>query len=149
MITGGPTGLSEVRRTQPVRMFRALTPDYPSLDRLLALRVPTLVLGDPGPADAQPRAECRRSPVAPPTLSCSAVIEGAAHAINFSHPGELANVIRLFMADQPDRGRPELTRPGHRVRDPIAAHMCQPGKPTDKLPSVRLEDHFGCWPAPR
>ena len=23
------------------------------------------------------------------------------HAINFSHPGELANVIRLFMADQP------------------------------------------------
>ena len=30
-----------------------------------------------------------------------AVIEGAAHAINFSHPGELANVIRLFMADKP------------------------------------------------
>jgi hypothetical protein len=29
------------------------------------------------------------------------VIEGAAHAINFSHPGELANVIRLFMADKP------------------------------------------------
>lgn len=29
------------------------------------------------------------------------VIEGAAHAINFTHPGELANVIRLFMADQP------------------------------------------------
>ena len=29
------------------------------------------------------------------------VIEGAAHAINFSHPGELAHVIRLFMADQP------------------------------------------------
>jgi hypothetical protein len=29
------------------------------------------------------------------------VLEGAAHAINFSHPGELANVIRLFMADKP------------------------------------------------
>ena len=29
------------------------------------------------------------------------VIEGAAHAINFSHPGELANVIRLFMANKP------------------------------------------------
>ena len=28
------------------------------------------------------------------------VIDGAAHAINFSHPGELANLIRLFMADQ-------------------------------------------------
>ena len=29
------------------------------------------------------------------------VIEGAAHAVNFSHPDELANVVRLFMADQP------------------------------------------------
>ena len=29
------------------------------------------------------------------------VIHGAAHAINFSHPDELANVIRQFMADQP------------------------------------------------
>jgi hypothetical protein len=35
------------------------------------------------------------------------VIEGAAHAINFSHPGELANVIRLFMADQPIVDDPE------------------------------------------
>ena len=29
------------------------------------------------------------------------MIEGAAHAINFSHPEELAHVIRLFMADRP------------------------------------------------
>ena len=29
------------------------------------------------------------------------VIDGAAHAINFSHPGELANVIRQFMDDRP------------------------------------------------
>jgi hypothetical protein len=36
------------------------------------------------------------------------VIEGAAHAINFSHPGELANVIRLFMADQPIVDDPTL-----------------------------------------
>ena len=28
-------------------------------------------------------------------------IENAAHAINFSHPGELSNVIRLFMDDKP------------------------------------------------
>ena len=39
------------------------------------------------------------------------VIEGAAHAINFSHPGELANVIRLFMADQPIVDDPDS--PGH------------------------------------
>ena len=29
------------------------------------------------------------------------VIHGAAHAINFSHAAELANVIRQFMDDQP------------------------------------------------
>ena len=29
------------------------------------------------------------------------VLEGAAHAINFSHPRELAHVIRLFMDDKP------------------------------------------------
>jgi hypothetical protein len=36
------------------------------------------------------------------------MIEGAAHAINFSHPGELAHVIRLFMADQPIVDDPAL-----------------------------------------
>jgi hypothetical protein len=28
------------------------------------------------------------------------VIDTPAHAVNFSHPGELAHVIRLFMADK-------------------------------------------------
>ena len=28
-------------------------------------------------------------------------IEGAAHAINYSHPEQLANVVRSWMADQP------------------------------------------------
>ena len=39
------------------------------------------------------------------------VIAGAAHAINFSHPDELAHVIRRFMADLPivdDPRRPDL-----------------------------------------
>lgn len=82
------------------QMFRALT-RYPSLERLLALRVPTLaVVGSrdplmPGPA----RVEEVAGRTANPALVV--VIEGAAHAVNFSHPGELANVIRLFMADQP------------------------------------------------
>lgn len=39
------------------------------------------------------------------------VIHGAAHAINFSHPGELANVTRQFMADRPIRDDPDS--PGH------------------------------------
>ncbi|MET0887484.1 MAG: alpha/beta hydrolase [Mycetocola sp.] len=94
------------------RMFRALT-QYPSLDRLLELQIPTLVvIGDrdplmPGPA--------RVKEVAAQTDSqlLLVTIEGAAHAINFSHPGELAHVIRLFMADQPivdDPDSPGLAR---------------------------------------
>jgi pimeloyl-ACP methyl ester carboxylesterase len=93
-----------------VRMFRALT-RYPSLDRLLALKVPTLaVLGDRDPLMPSPG---RVQEVAGRTTNAVvlAVIEGAAHAINFSHPGELANVIRLFMADKPITDDPDS--PGH------------------------------------
>jgi pimeloyl-ACP methyl ester carboxylesterase len=95
-----------------VRMFRALT-RYPSLDRLLALRIPTLVvLGDrdplmPGPDRVREVASRTRNHV------LVVVMEGAAHAINFSNPGELANVIRLFMADRPivdDPDSPGLSR---------------------------------------
>lgn len=93
-----------------VRMFRALT-QYPSLERLLALDIPTLVvLGDrdplmPGPARIREVAGQTDNHV------LAVVIEGAAHAINFSHPGELAHVIRLFMADRPISDDPDS--PGH------------------------------------
>ncbi|WP_231554517.1 alpha/beta fold hydrolase [Arthrobacter sp. L77] len=83
-----------------VRMFRALT-RYPSLDRLLALKVPTLVvIGDRDPLMPNPD---RIREVASSTDNhvLVVIIEGAAHAINFSNPGELAHVIRQFMADQP------------------------------------------------
>jgi pimeloyl-ACP methyl ester carboxylesterase len=82
------------------RMFRALM-QFPSLDRLLALDVPTLVVAGtrdplmPGPARIQEVAERVEHRVV------FVAIDGAAHAINFSHPGELANVIRLFMTDKP------------------------------------------------
>ncbi len=93
-----------------IKMFRALT-QYPSLERLLDLKIPTLVVtGDrdpllPGPARIQEVAGRTDNHV------LAVVIEGAAHAINFSHPGELANVIRLFMADQPIVDDPDS--PGH------------------------------------
>ena len=95
-----------------VRMFRALT-QFPSLQRLLDLEIPTLVvIGDrdpllPGPARVQEIASQTDNQVV------IVLIEGAAHAINFSHPGELANVIRLFMADKPivdDPDSPGTTR---------------------------------------
>ena len=41
------------------------------------------------------------------------LIEGAAHAINFSHPGELAHVIRSWLDDEEivdDPDQPGLTR---------------------------------------
>jgi pimeloyl-ACP methyl ester carboxylesterase len=82
------------------KMFRGLT-QYPSLQRLLDLKVPTLVvLGDRDPLMPSP-ARIREVASQTDNHVLVVVIEGAAHAINFSHPGELANVIRLFMKDQP------------------------------------------------
>ena len=81
------------------RLFEALT-RYPTLRRLLDLDVPTLaVVGNrdpllPSPARVREFAELKEH------HTLFVVIDGAAHAINFSHPGELANLIRLFMADQ-------------------------------------------------
>lgn len=83
-----------------LRLFRALT-RYPSLDRLLELTVPTLVvMGDRDPLLPGPE---RVKEVAGSTDNhlLAVVIAGAAHAINFSHPGELAHAIRLFMHDEP------------------------------------------------
>jgi pimeloyl-ACP methyl ester carboxylesterase len=82
-----------------LRLFQALT-RFPALDRLLAMHVPTMaVVGSRDPLMPLPP---RLREVAGQTESHAllVVIEGAAHAINFSHPGELANVIRLFMADR-------------------------------------------------
>ena len=82
------------------KMFSALM-HYPSLERLLDLRIPTLVvLGDRDPLMPSP-ARVKEVASHIDNQLVLVVIEGAAHAINFSHPGELANVIRQFMADQP------------------------------------------------
>jgi pimeloyl-ACP methyl ester carboxylesterase len=95
------------------RMFRALT-RYPTLERLLALQTPTLVVvGDRDPLMPPPSVVRE---IAAKTRNDSAVlvmIEGAAHAINFSHPDELAHVIRLFTEDRPivdDPDSPGLAR---------------------------------------
>lgn len=82
------------------KMFRALT-QYPSLERLLQLKIPTLVvLGTrdpllPGPDRIKEVASQDENHV------LLVVLDGAAHAINFSHPRELAHLIRLFMDDKP------------------------------------------------
>ena len=82
------------------KMFKALT-QYPSLQRLLELRVPTLVvMGTRDPL--MPGPERIKQVVAQDQNHVLLVaLEGAAHAINYSHPRELAHVIRRFMNDQP------------------------------------------------
>lgn len=93
-----------------MRMFRALT-RYPSLERLLELRIPTLVvIGNRDPLMPRPS---RVNEVAKRTDNhvLLVIIDGAAHAINFSHPGELAHIIRQFMADEPITHDPDS--PGH------------------------------------
>lgn len=83
-----------------IRMFEALT-QYPTLDRLLDLPVPTLVVI--GTRDPLIPDQARILRLARQHLHDSVVVvllNQAAHAVNFSHPGLLATLIRRFMADQ-------------------------------------------------
>jgi pimeloyl-ACP methyl ester carboxylesterase len=107
-----------------VRLFRALT-QFPSLDRLLELQVPTLVVL--GRSDPLMPGAGRIKEVAGRTANSVllVVIDGAAHAINFSHPGELANVIRQFMSDQPIVDDPDSPGHAHAFEIHRGAHLPQ------------------------
>lgn len=87
-----------IRRS--VGMFRTLT-RFPALDRMLALDVPTLAVV--GRRDPLMPGAARLVEIAAQTENhvLMVVIDTAAHAINFTHPDELAHAIGLFMADQP------------------------------------------------
>ena len=94
-----PVALPDYVRFGPVnglRLFHELT-QYPSLERLLHTTVPTLaVLGgrDPlMPSFARVREVVR----AAPRHLTVARIEKAAHAVNFSHPVELAGAIDAWL----------------------------------------------------
>ena len=104
----------DVRRENP-RMARVVLPDYvrfgpvnalqlfgelvrfPSLERILRTPVPTLaVIGTRDPLMPPPWRVREVGRLAPPHLTI-AVIEGAAHAMNLSHPGELAHIIDAWL----------------------------------------------------
>jgi pimeloyl-ACP methyl ester carboxylesterase len=104
----------DVGRENP-RMARVVLPDYvhfgpvnalqlfselvrfPSLERILRTPVPTLaVIGTRDPLMPPPWRVREIGRLAPPHLTI-AVIEGAAHAMNFSHSGELAHVIESWL----------------------------------------------------
>jgi pimeloyl-ACP methyl ester carboxylesterase len=79
-----------------LRLFRQLT-RFPSLERLLHTPVPSLaVLGSKDPLMPPPHRVQEVGRLAPRHVTV-VLIEGAAHAINFSHPGELAHVIDAWL----------------------------------------------------
>ena len=97
-----PVALPDYLRFGPInglRLFRELTL-FPSLERLVHTPVPTLVvLGRRDPLLPSPervREVVRQSPV----HVSVAVVDRAAHAVNFSHPVELAATIEAWLDDE-------------------------------------------------
>jgi len=86
---------------------------FPSLERLIEVPVPALaVIGSKDPLMPPPSRVREVSRIAPDNVTV-VLIEGAAHAINFSHPGELAHVISSWLDDEEiidDPDQPGLTR---------------------------------------
>ena len=79
-----------------LRLFHELT-EFPSLERLLHTPVPALaVLGTRDPLMPPPQRVFEVARLAPEHVTV-VVINGAAHALNYSHPGELANVVGSWL----------------------------------------------------
>jgi pimeloyl-ACP methyl ester carboxylesterase len=106
-------------RRERAHMARVVVPDYlhfgvinalqlfgelarfPSLERVLRTPVPTLaVIGRRDPLMPPPWRVREVARLAPPHLTI-AVLDGAAHAMNFSHPKELAVVIGSWLDGLP------------------------------------------------
>ena len=86
-----------------LRLFRELTL-FPSLERLVHTPVPTLaVLGLHDPLIPAPNRVREVARLAPEHVTV-AVIEKAAHAVNFSHPVELAGTIEAWLDDELEDG---------------------------------------------
>jgi pimeloyl-ACP methyl ester carboxylesterase len=96
-----PVALPDYVRFGPLnglRLFAELT-RFPSLERLLHTPVPTLaVLGTRDPLLPSPHRIREVARLAPDHLTV-AVVDGAAHAVNFSHPVELAGVVGAWLDD--------------------------------------------------
>ena len=96
-----PVALPDYLRFGPLnglRLFRELT-QFPSLERLLRTPVPTLaVLGVRDPLMPSPGRVREVARLAPEHLTV-AIVDQAAHAVNFSHPRELAAVIGAWLDD--------------------------------------------------
>lgn len=85
-----------------MRLFAAMTA-YPAYERFVAIPVPTMiVIGSEDPLrPSWPR--IRRALGEVPPQVRIVLFQGAAHAINFTHPRELAHAIRQYVAGEPIR----------------------------------------------
>ncbi len=96
-----PVALPDYLRFGPInglRLFHQLTL-YPSLERLLHTPVPTLaVLGVRDPL-MPPASRVRDVARQAPEHLTVAVVDQAAHALNFSHPVELSTTIEAWLDD--------------------------------------------------
>ncbi len=116
-----PRALAQLVRDGPrerLAMFRITVPDYlrfgpinmlhlfkemtqfPFMARLVRVRVPTLaVFGNRDPLMPPPHSVHEIATLAAEHVKL-AVIDGAAHAINFSHPRELAHAVNQWLNDE-------------------------------------------------
>lgn len=121
-----------------LRSFSELV-EFPSLERMLRATVPTLaVIGSRDPLMPHPRRIREIARLAPPFLTL-AVIEGAAHAVNFSHAEELAHVVSCWLDGEEITDDPEaegVTRVLRLPRETPGHHaVIAPGGPKPAPPS--------------
>jgi len=85
-----------------LNLFRLMT-QFPAFERFMSIPVPVMaVIGSEDPLRPPwPRITSVLSQI-PPDVSL-VLFQGAAHAINFTHPKELAHTIRQYVAGQPIR----------------------------------------------
>jgi pimeloyl-ACP methyl ester carboxylesterase len=92
-----------------LRLFVKMT-QFPAFERFVAMPVPVMaVIGSEDPLRPPWRRITSVLSQVPPGVTL-VLFQGAAHAINFTHPRELAHVIRQYVADQPirmDAGNPD------------------------------------------
>ncbi len=115
-------GLGQMARDglhEPLRLLPVVTPDYlrfgfirawklfgwmtrfPAYERFTAMKLPVLVvIGSEDPLRPPWKRISQVMADLPHGLSM-VVFQGAAHAINFTHPDELAHCIRRYVADEP------------------------------------------------
>jgi pimeloyl-ACP methyl ester carboxylesterase len=81
-----------------LRLFHAMT-NYPTVERALELEIPLLVVA--GARDPLVSQERLRKFVAMKPQLTLVIHNRAAHAINYSHPQELADIVHTWLEDRP------------------------------------------------